>query len=168
MSSNIKTAYGSSVNLTITLASLATDTNLLAGRASTAIDETTNLYIDELLEGFISTGTSPTTAKEIDVWVYGSTDDVPTYPDGVTGSDANKTMTTVNILNTGLKLVASIATTATSNEKGYFGPISVASLFGGVLPKKWGVFVVHNSAVNLNATAGNHQITATPTYLTVG
>lgn len=168
MSSAVKTAYASSVNHTITLASLATDTNLLAGRAGTAIDETSNLYIDELLAGFISTGTTPTTAKEIDVYVYASVDDVPTYPDGITGTDANKTITTANILNSGLKLAASITTTATSNEKSYFGPISVASLFGGVLPKKWGVFVVHNTAVNLNSTGGNHQITSTGVFANVG
>ena len=39
-----KIAYGSSAALTITLASLASDTNLLAGRESTAIDNTCLLY----------------------------------------------------------------------------------------------------------------------------
>lgn len=165
---NIKTAYASSSNLTITLASLATDTNLLAGRASTVVDNTSNLYLDYLLSGFITTGTSPTTAKSIDVYVYGCVDDTPTYPDAITGSDANKTITTANIRDAGLKLVVSIPTTATSNEKSYFGPVSVKSLFGGELPKKWGVFVVHNTAVNLNSTGGNHQITATGVYNTVG
>lgn len=166
MSSNIKTAYAASVNHTITLASLATDTSLLAGRAGAAIDETSNLYLDEILAGFIETGTSPTVGTEIDVYVYGSIDDVPTYPDGITGSDANKTITNVNVLNSGLKLVASITVTASSNVKYPFGPISVAALFGGVLPKHWGVFIVHNTGVNLNSTGGNHQVTSTGLYST--
>lgn len=43
-----KLAYGSSSNLTITLASLATDSSLLTGRESTEVDNTTNKYIDYL------------------------------------------------------------------------------------------------------------------------
>jgi len=164
---DIKNAYGSSVDLTITLASLATDSSLLTGRASTAIDETSNKYIDELLAGFVSTGTSPTTAKEIHVYVYGCINDTPTYPDSITGSDAAKTMTTANIRDAGLRLAAMLSTTATSNEKTFFGPISVRYLFGGTLPKKWGVFITHNTGVNLNSTSGNHKISATPVYQTV-
>jgi len=53
-----KIAYGSSSNLTITLDSLASDTNFLAGRESTEID---NEYVDYLLSGKVTTGTSPTT-----------------------------------------------------------------------------------------------------------
>jgi hypothetical protein len=37
-------------------------------------------------------------------------------------------------------------------------PISVASLFGGICPQAFSVFVTHNTAVALNATAGNHAI----------
>lgn len=163
---NVKTAYGAASNLTITLASLASDTNLLAGQASTAVDESSAGNLDELLAGFIANGTTPTAGKEIDVYVYGSIDDVPTYPDGITGTNAANTMTSVNILNSGLKLAASMTITANTGEKNYFGPISVRSLFGGILPKKWGVFVVHNSVSALNATGGNHQITNTPVYET--
>lgn len=165
--STIKNAYGSSVAHTITLASLATDSSLLTGRAGTAIDETTNLYLDEILAGFIETGTSPTVGTEIDVYVYGSLDDTPNYPDGVTGTDAGKGVTNTGILNSGFKLAASMIISATNNIKYPFGPISVASLFGGVLPKKWGVFVVHNTGVNLNSTGGNHEVVSTPVYATV-
>ena len=174
MSSAIKTAFASSVNHTITLASLASDSSLLSGRAGTAIDETGNLYLDELLAGFITTGTSPTASKEIDIYVYGSVDDTPTYPGyssgpaAITGTDAAFAFVTANQLNSALKLVASIQTSSTTAEKSTFGPISVASLFGGILPKKWGVFVVHNTGVNLNSTSGNHQITSTGVYANVG
>jgi hypothetical protein len=43
----------------------------------------------------------------------------------------------------------------------------VAALFGGVMPKKFVVYVAHSSVAALNATAGNHVITITPTYETV-
>ena len=165
--SSIKLAYAAAVNHTITLASLASDTNLLAGRAGTFIDNTINLYDDYLLSGFVTTGTSPTTAREIDIYVYAALDDAPTYPNGITGTDANKTITTANILNSGLKLAAAIATSSTSNETSPFGPISIASLFGGIVPKRFGIFVVHNTAVALNATPANHQITTIGVYSTV-
>jgi hypothetical protein len=35
------------------------------------------------------------------------------------------------------------------------------------MPKSFAVFVTHNTAVNLNSTAGNHQIRIQPYYETV-
>ena len=65
------------------------------------------------------------------------------------------------------KLAAVMATGSTSDQAYYFGPISVAALFGGVLPKKFQVFVVHSTAVSLNGTAANQAIYITGTYNTV-
>ena len=65
--SDIKLQYVASSAVTISLASLATDANLLAGRESTAIDTSTNEYLDYLLAGQITQGTTPTTGKEIRV-----------------------------------------------------------------------------------------------------
>jgi hypothetical protein len=163
---DIKLAYAASSALTITLASLASDTNLLAGRESTAVDNTSNLYLDYLLAGKITTGTSPTTAKEIRVYVAGLMEDA-TYPDVLDGTDSNETIASVGTRDSALKLAAVIGTINTSDLTYYFGPISVAALFGGVLPKKFVVFVVHNTAVNLNSTGSNHAIHITPVYQTV-
>ena len=82
-----KIAYASSAALTITPASLATSATLVAGRESTAVVNTTNLYVDYLLAGKIMTGTTPTVSKQIQVWVYGQTEDTPLYPGTITGSD---------------------------------------------------------------------------------
>lgn len=158
-----KYVYGSSSNLTITLASLATDSSLLTGRESTEVDNTTNKYIDYLLAGKITTGTSPTASKLIEVHCVGLMDD-STYPDVFDGTDSAETITTIGIKYGICKLVASLETTNTSNVSYYFGPTSVSSLFGGVIPKKFVVFVTHNTGVNLNSTSGNHQITVTPVY----
>jgi len=35
------------------------------------------------------------------------------------------------------------------------------------MPPKWVIFITHNTGVNLNATAGNHQIRVQPYYETV-
>jgi len=163
---DIKLAYGSSSALTVTLASLATDANLLAGRESTGVDNTVNLYQDYLLSGFVTVGTTPTTAKEIRVYVVGLMEDA-TYPDVFDGTDSAETVSGVGTRDGICKLAAVIATIATSNLAYYFGSVSVASLFGGTMPKKFVVFVTHNTAVNLNATGGNHAIYVTPVFSTV-
>jgi len=160
-----KMAYAASSDLTITLASLASDTNLLAGQESTAVDNTTNLYIDYLLSGKVTTGTSPTTARVIEVWVIGIMDDA-TWPDVFDGTDSAETITNAGIKNSICRLAASIDTVATSDLAYPFGPVSVASLFGGRLPKQFVVFVTHSTAVNLNSTGGNQKISITPVYYT--
>ena len=60
---NVKIYYDTAADVTITLASLATDTNLLTGRKSTAVDNSSNKYLDYLISGKITTGTSPFTGK---------------------------------------------------------------------------------------------------------
>jgi len=165
---DINIAYGASVNLTITLASLPTDAALLTGRESTERDNTaanTN-FLDYILSGKITVGTTPTAAKEIRVYVVGLMDD-STYPDVFDGTDSAETISNAGIRDSVCKLAAVMATLATSDLAYPFGGISVASLFGGVLPKKFVVFVTHSTAVNLNATAGNHQITLVPVYETI-
>jgi len=163
---DVKMVYATNQVLTITLASLATDTNLLTGRESTAIDNTSNLYLDYLLDGKITVGTSPTTAKEIRVYVAGLFGDA-SWPDVFDGTDSAETVSGVGTRDTALKLAAVIPTINTSDLGYFFGPISVASLFGGVCPAKFVVFVTHNTAVNLNSTSGNHYINARGVYNTV-
>ena len=68
----------------------------------------------------------------------------------------------------GLALAWTAVVTATSDVAYPILPISVASLFRGICPRKFSVWVTHSTAVNLNATGGNHFITVTPVYETVG
>lgn len=157
-------AYGSTTDstaLTLTLASLATSSTLVTGRASTAVVNTSDLFLDALISGQITVGTTPTANTQIQIWAYAPLKIVTstvTYPDSITGTDAAKTMTSVAIKNR-LKLVDVIAVASTtSNRAFHFGPASLAHVFNGVLPTHWGVFVTHNTGVNLNATAGNHWI----------
>jgi hypothetical protein len=152
MATTLKPLYGASAALTLTLNSLATSSGLVAGRSSTVVDNTSNLSVDELITGVISTGTNPTVSTNVEVWAWSILDDTPTYPDTVTGSDANTTLTSLNVKNAGLfKLGALITIDATTNRN-YTFAFSLAQLFGGHMPKKWGIFVVHNTAVNLNSS----------------
>lgn len=162
---NIKLEYAASSALTITLASLATSATLVAGQESTEVDNTTNKYLDYLLAGKITTGTSPTDAREILVYVVGLMED-STYPDVFDGTNSAETWTNLFIRNAAGKLAAVIQTNSTSDVTYFFGPVSVAALFGGVVPKKFVVWVTHSTGVNLNSTGSNQAIHITPVYAT--
>lgn len=163
---NIKTEWVASSALTIGLASLASDTNLLAGRQSTAVDNTTNKALDFIVGGKITTGTSPT-AGVIEVWVYASLNDTPLYPDAITGTDGNVTILTTAIKAACLRPLAFLQTDANSSRTYWIAPTPLSAIIGSVMPKFWGLFVVHNGVVVLHATADNHAFYAVPVFATV-
>lgn len=165
-SGDVKGVLAASGQLTITLDSLATDTNLLTGRESSEYDNTTNLYTNLHLTGKITTGTSPTTAKEIRVYVIVPTKD-GTYPDVFDGTDSAETISGVGTRDSCCKLAAVIPTIATSNLTYAFDAGNIAALFGFIVIPKFVVFVTHNTAVNLHATGSNHEINVKGSYLNV-
>lgn len=162
-----KIEYAASSALTITLASLATSSTWLAGAESDAVDNTTNKYLDYLLAGKVTVGTTPTVNTEIRVYVVALMED-GTWPDVFDGTASAETVTSAGVGSGFLKLAAVMLVDATTSDRAYhFGPVSVASLFGGACPKKFVVFITHNTGVNLNSTGGNHACHVTPVYETV-
>lgn len=153
--------YAASAALTIGLATtpLASSGTFVLGRESTVVDNSTNKYDDALLSGKVTVGTTPTVNTQIIVYVFGQLNDTPTYPDVMTGSDGDKTLTSVGVGAGFLRQVAVLLVDSTTSNRAYpFGPISVASFFGGVLPQRWSVFISHNTGVALNSTAANHFV----------
>lgn len=164
MAYDIKSKYPatSSVDLTISLGGLVSGAAgvFTSGRASTAVDNTSTLDLDHILSGYVKLGTTPTVSRYVNIYVYAplyTVTGTPTYPDSITGTDANKTMTSANIMASGLIWLATATTDAVTGQICPFAPVSIASRFGGVLPKFWGIFVAHDSAVNFDATNGNHK-----------
>lgn len=160
MASNLLKYYQSKAAMTITLASLADDsTNLLTGRTGTEVDNTTNLYADYHVAGQITTGTSPTAGKTIEIWAFANLDGLThtLYPDTLTGADAGATLTSANVKGGFVKRLKQITVDSTTARAYPFGPISIDALFNGV-PPYWNIFVINGSGVALNATAGNHVI----------
>lgn len=159
---DIKTKYPStsSVDYTITLQSLAANAQgvFTAGRASTAVDNRTNLDLDHLFSGVIRTGTTtPVASRSIIIWAYAPMSNAagtPTYPDAITGTDANKTMTSANVLGSGLVCLANIIIDATVERDYPIRPVSIAAAFGGAMPQFYGIFVAHDTGANLSATGG--------------
>jgi hypothetical protein len=163
---DLKLAYGTATDLTITLASMASDTNLLTGRESATIDNSANLFLDYLVSGKITAGTSPTAARSIEVWAVGSWDGT-NWPDVFDGTESAETITSADIKASVCRFVAAMATANTSDRTYHFGPVSLAAAFGGVLPPKVVLFITHSTGVNLNSTAGSHQIRLQPVYQTI-
>lgn len=158
MTTTYTPANQAAVTHTITLASLASDTNLVAGQEGTAIDNNaTDDAIDAEVGGFVTTGTTPTANRQIEVWVYGSYDGT-SYSGGASGSNANLTPQAKSLM----QLLRVIPTSSTSNQKYTWGPFSVAAAFGGSMPRKWGIYMVQNTGAALHATAGNHEVKHTP------
>jgi len=148
--------YSSNTTITMDLANLGTSSTFLAGRESSQIDNTSNKYMDCTVSGFISVGTTPTANTVIAVYVWGADTSLATTPlDVLDGTDSAETLTNTGILNA-LRLGASIAVPAATSDVQYIVlPFSVASLFGGVMPKFWGLFVSHNTGVALRNNAVN-------------
>jgi hypothetical protein len=160
--SNIKIAYPatSSVALTISLASLASDSNLLAGRESDAVSNNSNNDLDHLLSGKVRTGAvAPTAGTQIQVWVYAPlsvASGTPTYPDVFDGTDSAETVTSERVKASMLALAWSTEVDATTARDYFMPPTSIAALFGGSMPRFWGVFVTQATGQALDATGGSH------------
>ena len=156
--------YTAASTFSITLASLATSTTHLVGRQSAVItnDGALELYLDYGIGGFITVGTSPTADRTIEVWAFAGVNlagATPEYPDTLAAADAARTLTSEAQKQAGLYPVASIPVPAgTSNIRYHFRPKSLLSIFGGFIPTDLGVFVAHDTGVNLNSTETNHEI----------
>ena len=147
---DISIAYATPAALTWTPAGLATATYDGSG----SITNTTNKYIDVLVGGFITTGTTPTVATLIQILAYGSGDGGTTFTAGMSGSDGG----TPDAGEEGLlRLIEAIKVDATSDHRYEWGPVSLAQAFGGILPEDWGLVVYNNTGVAFNATAGNFE-----------
>ena len=148
--------------ITIGVASLASSSTWVAGRESNEVDNTTNKFVDALVQGKVTVGTSPTANTLILVYVWGSdTSAATTAIDVIDGADSAETITSAGVRDGFLRLAASINVDATTSDRAYpVAPFSVADLFGQ-MPRYWGLFVTHNTGVALNATAGNHAFAYT-------
>jgi len=151
--------YSSNTTITMDLANLAVSSpasSFLTGRESSQIDNTSNKYMDCTVSGVISVGTGPTANTVIAVYVYGAdTSLASTALNGLDGTDSTVTLSNSGILNA-LRLGATIAVPSTTSDQQYLVlPSSVASLFGGVMPKFWGLYVSHNTGQPLRNNAVN-------------
>jgi len=148
------------------LNSLAASSTRLAGYETNAVDVgamSGGPPLDILLSGVFTAGGSNSQACAIDIWVIGALNDTPAWPDVFDGTASAETVTSANVLMACAKFAASIVGDNVASRVYALGPISIASLFGGVLPDQFVVFVAHNIHTSTNAWASSgHALYITP------
>ena len=158
-----KISYLTAVELTYTsLGSLAASAGLTGGAESSAVDNSSNLYMDYLLAGNFKTAATNGLIGYIEVWVIGQLEDT-LWPDVFDGTDSAETVTNRDtLIGFGKQAGVIYAPNATASQIYAFGPVSVAQLFGGICPRKFVVFVTHSVQTGANtwvaAAAGPPQI----------
>lgn len=144
--------------ITITLANLSSG----AYRSSTYVDNSSNVYIDAMVRVKVGIGT--TTGSDQAVYVYGYGSEDATNFNGLTsGSDATIVTSGTNFPMLGVISCKDNPFTSTDLTI-LIG--SVASAFGGILPKYWGVVVGNLSGGTLVNTAANHAVSYSGVYYT--
>lgn len=140
---NIKASFVAAVSFTVTnLQSLAA----AAAWQSDVVNNSANLYLDELVELEIHMGTGTSGAdKGLTVYAYASIDAATTYTESASGSEGSYTMATDRQLRP-IGFIPATVTSATLKA----GPFSVAAAFGGVLPERWGIVVYNNTGIALS------------------
>jgi hypothetical protein len=155
--STVTVNYAAAASITITL-----DNNLADGdwRESTAVDNSSNKYLDAQVGGVVKIG-AVSADGYFAVYAYGSYDGT-NYTAGLTGSDGEVTWGTTgttgvdSYLNLPLLGVVTVDT-SDDNDEVRWGPFSVAQAFGGQLPTKWGIVVQNKTGVAFNSTTTNNE-----------
>lgn len=144
---DIKSKYGTSNQaITITLNALADD----GSRASTAVDNTSNLFLDALVQVKVNvTAGAPAGDKNCLVYAFGTADGGTTYSGGATGTDAAYGGVAGQLIDNCVPLgIVSLDAASEVFESDVF---SIASAFGGVMPDHWGIIVMNQSGQALAA-----------------
>ena len=157
-----RVTYGGVTAITLTGTSLAN----FAAREGTLVVNTTNLYMDAILSGYVTVGAAAATGN---CYILFSSSDATTVSYPATGSNASIVLPGLDSISTltvgqqlpgtglvygytiGTKGVA--ATTAVGFEN-----LSVAQCFGGNLPPQWAPVLVNCQGQAFDATAGHTVI----------
>jgi hypothetical protein len=154
---NIKEAFAAtatSTAITCTLTSLGTG----AARQSTAVDNSTNLFVDVLVR--VKTNGQAGGTGTLDVYAVGALETgTPIYTDGASGTDG---AFSGSILNA--RLLGNVAMNAATSVTG--GPYSLSRCFDGNIPVKWALICVNSSGAVLSATAADHALAYQGVYAT--
>lgn len=134
--------------LTLTIASLGNT----SARESTAVDNTSNLFMDVKLAVKVKTNAAGTSATGVvNVFAYATADGGTTYSGGATGTNAAYTNNKDALIYLGSLPTIANATT-------YVSMFSLSRAFGyGGIPAKWGIVIDNQSGAALDSTAGNHS-----------
>jgi hypothetical protein len=148
---DIRNKYGTSNQaITITLNSLAND----GKRESAAVDNSTNLFLDALVQVKIATNASNDSTGDKSVYIYacGTADSGTTYSGNASGTDSSFGTDPQQIQN--CKLVG-VVYAPTANKTYESDLMSIANAFGGKLPQKWGIIGHNKTGYALNSSGNS-------------
>lgn len=116
------------------------------GWQSDAVDNSTNLYLDALVQVIIDfANTAPANDQAAYVYAYAALSCAYTNP--ATGAEGCLTIT-----NPATMKLIGVLPYNTADEQVESSPMSVAAAFGGILPTKWGIVVINYSGAAIAAT----------------
>lgn len=154
MAGDIKGKYGSN-NQSITWTLVSLSASATVGRECTAIDNSSNVFLDILLVLWFETGTVSGN-KQVLVYGAGSADGGTTYGAGtnaLTGSDAGYTRD-----DPPPNLLGPITVGGCVSSKVHkTSARAIAAMFGGVLPDHISLSFYNDTGASLSATAGNNK-----------
>lgn len=172
-----KIQYGTTTPISISLGGVVSSAQMIVGRQSNVIDNSTDQYLDALIYGYVrADGTGPSVfGLMAQLFVFSQDNDAPTYPtyDGTNRlgtTDADVTFTNVELRANACRLGSfavwgNNGAGTNANHFATFPPFSLRAAFNGIMPKRWGVFVAHDSVSALHATGSNHVIEYIPITL---
>lgn len=138
-------SYSANTAITLDCSSMTASSTFVVGRESDEVDNTTNKYMDVLVNvlGITGSASAATAGQGIAVYCWGADTAASSVNIGVldgddAGTDETLTLPTLQAL----KFCAFAYTTATTASQVYYiQPFSIASKFGGIMPKYWGLYV---------------------------
>lgn len=145
--------FGTATAFTKTNANLASSAT--GGWKSNAIDNSTNLYDDALVQvELAAVNTAPGANKAIYLYAYSLIEGTAYSSTGaaaIDGTEGTVTFPDITSLPPNLPLLGVIPY-STQNVAINSQAFSVAACFNGVLPPKWGIAMVNNSGMTLSVT----------------
>jgi hypothetical protein len=144
------------------LVSINTTASAAAESAAFTTDTTKNTVEALVRLTIVCPAFTPVAASGINVYAYGS-EDGTNYPGAlatnevIDGTDKTLTLSTLgnNLFRLGFIQCHASGGTITSE------PMSVASVFGGVLPRKWGIVITNALPAGASLAAAGHAISVT-------
>jgi len=142
-------SYAAKADMSVSLTNLPNS----GVQSTVAVNNGSTLYIDALVGGkFVApTGGAVSANGVTRLYAYGSSDDGVTYSDWASGVDMT------HALNGNAFLLGHVVMDA-SGETVAFGPYSMAAVFGGMLPKYWGVLVENATGRAFNNNVGHYSM----------
>ena len=149
---DVKLAYAASSALTVTnLHSLASSATHVAGWEGGALDNSTNLYLDYIVNSKIRVAAAGLSAGEIRLYLVAELEDA-SWPDVFDGTESAETVTSTQIRDSICRLAAVTATDTTASRDYFLNCPSVAAVFNGTVPRKFVPFITQSTGAALAAT----------------